>query len=141
MSELLKKIAELISLEVAITKRGGTVTKGQRKEEARLIAALATTPEDVSRLLEAVEMSPEEFERLKPKRAAAPAFVADLATAVESFVYIIEQEEAKPNGGNRENVAAAREGLKALTGSKHVPTAKLYVERARGSKAEGADAR
>lgn len=58
-------------------------------------------------------------------------FVADLATAVENLVYIIEQEQARPNGGNRENVAAAREGLKALTGSKHVPTARLFIERER----------
>lgn len=64
-------------------------------------------------------------------------FTPDPATAVEEAVYIIEHEEAKASTKrNAEVVAAARNVLKALTGSKHVPTAKVFIERERSAAVE-----
>lgn len=47
---------------------------------------------------------------------------ADIEKAVKEASYLVNVENSKPNGGNREIVAAARNILKALTGSNRVPS-------------------
>lgn len=95
--------------------------------DARGVAALATRNLSKSSTLANAEAVRAE--------ALASVFFPDLTTAVESFLHVLEQEESKPSSKrNAENIAAARAGLQALIHTKHTKTARLFVERARGSK-------
>lgn len=51
----------------------------------------------------------------------------DIKKAVEMLVYMIESETGRPNGGNREVVAASRNALKALIGSRNLDKAKEFL--------------
>jgi hypothetical protein len=72
----------------------------------------------------------------------AGVFFPDLRGAVENLLYIIEQEEAKASTKrNRETLAAARDAIWRLIGTRHVPTAKRFAETGAtkaGSKKKGA---
>ena len=65
-------------------------------------------------------------------RMLSAAHLPDLTKAVESVVYIVEHEAEKPSGSrDAETNAAAREALHALIHTKHVPTAKRFLDDAR----------
>lgn len=54
-----------------------------------------------------------------------PPSGAQILRAVEAFAYIIEQEKYKPSSRqDAEVIAAAREGLYSLTGSRNVEAAR-----------------
>jgi hypothetical protein len=60
------------------------------------------------------------------------AHFPDLIRAVEGILHVIEYETATPSTErNHEVLAGAREALQALIHTKHVPTAKRFLDEAR----------
>lgn len=79
-----------------------------------------------------------EAEEIRARMVAA-AFLPDVTTAVENVVYIIEHEAQKiSTDRDAETNGAARQTLKALLHTTHLPTARKFVAGEREKASEGA---